>query len=850
VHLRRRAVRVSPLRTLTLCVAALAALLWTALSLYTGDDRGDLTHARTWGVLALLATALLLTEAMQLHVEVRGQALSLSLSEIPLVLGLFLVPAPGLLACRVLALLVVAAARRTALAKAAFNAWTVTAELAAVVLVFYALGGHRGPVAVGPAAWAAAYAALLVGTVLSGALVAAAIRRLQGSLTSEDLLLMAAPLLVSALLNTTAALLVLFVLEQDARAALLLAVLLGGCTVAYRAYGELLGRHRSLAQLQGLTAAWAQADGVRDVASALLLHGRALLRAGHIELHVRDAGSVFQASYAEPDQAPREVASAAGAALLARLLQEGRTVLLPRRRERHSGPPDALRDAIGVPLRHGGETFGVLLVANRLGETSTFDAADVELVEQIASQAAVALHNGRLIDRLRHAATHDSLTGLPNRAAFQEAMATALRTGSRFSVLLMDLDGFKDVNDTLGHHHGDELLRAVAGRLRAGLDVRVLVARLGGDEFAVLVPLEPDGPDGFGVAQLLHDALASPFLVDGVHLDVRASIGVSLSPDDGLDGPTLLKRADIAMYESKTSGAPVRAYDAAADRSSPRRLGLVAELRAAIDREELVCYYQPQLDLQTGQVTGAEALVRWPHGELGVMVPDDFIPVAEQTGLILPLTMLVLRTALRESSSWQSWGRPMGVAVNVSPRGLLAPGFAATVVQVLAETQTPAARLTLEVTESSVMADPGRAVRVLQELHTSGVRLSVDDFGTGYSSLAYLQRLPVDEVKIDKSFVRDLGQADDSTAIVRAIIDMGHVLGLQVLAEGVEDDAVDDLLTAIGCDLVQGFLYSPPLPAAEFWSWCADVTQRGSVPHRRTPGGETSPERLPTPRPG
>ncbi len=830
----------SSLGPLTAVVVALAGLVWLALVLRDASQREHLDALQLVVVVGLLTAAFAATEVVQLHIEVNRQAWLLSLSEVPFVLGLFVLPPHLLLICRLVGLLIVDV-RRTSLPKVAFNAVTVTVEVATVYLVFATFAGSRPPEPTDPAAWGAAYGALLVGTLLSASLMVLAIRRLQGPPNRDDLLLMGATLLVSALLNTTVALLVLELLEADLRTGFLLAVLLAGCSVAYRAYGQLLRRHRSLAQLQHLTAAWSQADGAVEVSRALLLHGRPLLRAGHLELLLRDGDAAFAMTLAEREQAPREAASAEGADVLAEVAETGRTVLLRRTRgDRDRLPAErGLRDAIAVPLRHGGETFGVLLVANRLGDTSTFDAADVELVELIGAQAAVALHNGRLIDRLRFEATHDGLTGLPNRSAFQEAVGTALEADERFHVLLMDLDGFKDVNDTLGHHHGDELLRAVGSRLRASLPSRVLLSRLGGDEFAVLVPLLPTAPDGFGVADLLHRSLAKPFLVDGVQLDVRASVGVSSSPEDGLDGSTLLKRADIAMYEAKTTGVRVRAYDPAADRSSHRRLALVAELRGAIEHEELVCYFQPQLDLRTGVVTGAEALVRWPHPELGLVMPDDFIPIAEQAGLIVPLTVEVLRQSLTQAATWQGWGEPMGVAVNVSPRGLLAAGFVEVVTELLAETGTPPSRLTLEITESSVMADPGQAERVLHELHEAGVRLSVDDFGTGYSSLAYLQRLPVNEVKIDKSFVRELGRDPDRTAIVRAIIDMGHILGLQVLAEGVEDDPTARLLLDNGCDLAQGYLYSRALAPPDFWAWSAS-----RHPMQRQSAGE----RWPAPR--
>ncbi len=809
------------LTSLTAAVVTSSVLLWVLLEVRDVGARERLDTVQLVVVLLLLIVAFAATEVVQLQLEVNRQALLLSLSEIPFVLGLFVLPPHLLLLCRLVGLLVVDLPR-TSPAKVAFNAVTVTTEVAAVYLVFASVAGGRPPEPTDPSAWGAAYVGLLVGTLLSGALVALAIRRLQGPSSRDDLLLMGATLLVSALLNTTVALLVLQLLEADLRTGFLLAVLLGGCTVAYRAYGQLLRRHRSLAQLQHLTAAWSQADGAREVSRALLLHGRPLLRAGHLELLLRGGDTAFSMTLGEREQTPREAASTEGADVLAQVAESGRTVLLRRTRGDRERPSErGLRDAIAVPLRHGGETFGVLLVANRLGDTSTFDAADVELVELIGAQAAVALHNGRLIDRLRFEATHDGLTGLPNRSAFQDAVGVALEGDERFHVLLMDLDGFKDVNDTLGHHHGDELLRAVGSRLRASLPSRVLVARLGGDEFAVLVPLLPTAPDGFGVADLLHRSLAKPFLVDGVQLDVRASVGVSSSPEDGLDRSTLLKRADIAMYEAKTTGVRVRAYDPAADRSSHRRLALVAELRGAIEDGELVCYFQPQLDLRTGLVTGAEALVRWPHPELGLVMPDDFIPIAEQAGLVVPLTVEVLRQSLTQAATWQGWGEPMGVAVNVSPRGLLAAGFVEVVTELLAETGTPPSRLTLEITESSVMADPGQAERVLHELHDAGVRLSVDDFGTGYSSLAYLQRLPVNEVKIDKSFVRELGRDPDRTAIVRAIIDMGHILGLHVLAEGVEDEPTARLLLDNGCDFAQGYLYSRALAPADFRTWSA-----------------------------
>ena len=389
-------------------------------------------------------------------------------------------------------------------------------------------------------------------------------------------------------------------LQGDLRTGYLLAALLAGCTVAYRAYGQLLRRHRSLAQLQHLTAAWSQADGAREVSRALLLHGRPLLRAGHLELLLRDGETAFAMTLGEREQAPREEASEEGAAVLAEVAASGRTVLVRRSRGDRDRPSAerGLRDAIAVPLRHGGETFGVLLVADRLGDTSTFDAEDVELVELIGAQAAVALHNGRLIDRLRFEATHDGLTGLPNRSAFQEAVATALQADERFHVLLMDLDGFKDVNDTLGHHHGDELLRAVGRRLRASLPSRVLVARLGGDEFAVLVPLLPTAPDGFGVAACCTARWPS-----------RSSSTASSSTCARRSGSSLLPRGRPGRPDAAQAGRhrDVRGQDHRRPASGPTTRPPTGPATAA-SRWSPSCaarsstrswssYFQPQLDL-------------------------------------------------------------------------------------------------------------------------------------------------------------------------------------------------------------------------------------------------------------
>jgi predicted signal transduction protein with EAL and GGDEF domain len=371
----------------------------------------------------------------------------------------------------------------------------------------------------------------------------------------------------------------------------------------------------------------------------------------------------------------------------------------------------------------------------------------------------------------------------------------------------------------------------VAGRLAAEVPEAVTVARLGGDEFALLVP----GADGgAAVAAQVHAALRAPVRVGEVELEVRASLGIAVCPDHGDDSSVLLRHADVAMYAAKAAQLAVQTYSAEIDRSNPRRLALVNELRAAVEDEHLTCHYQPKVRVADSAVTGVEALVRWHHPTLGNVGPDDFIPIAEHTGLIVPLTSLVLRTALEDCATWARAGHVLEVAVNVSPRALLAPEFVAEVAAVLARTQVPASRLTLEVTESSVMHDPQRATEVLHALHALGVSLSVDDFGTGYSSLAYLQKLPVHEVKVDRSFVRDLATDTGDVAIVRAIVDLGHNLGLRVVAEGVEDARSLAVLGELGCDTAQGYLISRPVPHERLMTWLGPApSAAASIPEPR-----------------
>src|SRR5450631_1954438 len=418
----------------------------------------------------------------------------------------------------------------------------------------------------------------------------------------------------------------------------------------------------------------------------------------------------------------------------------------------------------------------------------------------------------RLLDRERsnalHDSTHDALTGLPNRALlydrFVQALTAASRAGTTAGLLLIDLDRFKEINDTFGHRYGDALLTQIGPRLRLALPKADTVARLGGDEFAILLPDIGDLHDAMAVAVQLREALEKPFLVEGVVLDVEASVGVVLSGEHGTDPETLLQRADIAMYVAKGQNLGVFAYDPSVDGHSPARLALLGELRRALNLGQLVLHYQPKVSIRTSEVVGAEALVRWQHDDRGMILPDTFIPLAEHSGLIGPLTSYVLGAALSQARVWMDGGRPLMVSVNLSASNLLDERLPQQVADLLATHGVPAKLLLLEVTESALMTEPDRARRLLEALSALGVRLSIDDFGAGYTSLGQLKNLPVAELKIDKSFIINMRNDPSDALIVHSIVELGHNLGLTIVAEGVETAAVLADLTTLGCDIAQG----------------------------------------------
>jgi diguanylate cyclase (GGDEF)-like protein len=482
-----------------------------------------------------------------------------------------------------------------------------------------------------------------------------------------------------------------------------------------------------------------------------------------------------------------------------------------------------VRELAGVARRIAAGDYSTAPAPSQLEEIGDLAGAFRSMQQGIASRES----------RIMDLAYRDPLTQLPNRALYHDlldsAIADAASTRTRVAVLLMDLDHFKDVNDTLGHPIGDMMLRAVASRLELVLQRPPdTVARLGGDEFAILLP--GDGAEEAGlVAKAILTALEMPMMPAGHMVDVHASIGIAVYPEHGEERATLMRRADVAMYAAKRNHLGIVLWDDRYDEHSSERLSLMGDLRKAVDEDQLTLVYQPKVVLRGGPEHYAEALVRWRHPAKGVVAPVAFIPFAEQTGYIKLITNWVMEKAVAQCAAWRNAGLPMNISINISARDLMDPEFPDRFAAVLNRHGCAAHWMALELTESAVLDDPTHVINNLQRLNALGCKLAIDDYGTGYSSLAYLRRLPVHELKIDKSFVMSMAEDASDALIVRSTIDLAHNMGLRVVAEGVEDEATLERLRVMGCDIVQGYLLSRPLGAGEIAVW-----MRGSVWARNT----------------
>ncbi|MEZ5231975.1 MAG: EAL domain-containing protein [Acidimicrobiales bacterium] len=821
-------------------VACLAVALW----------QRDLTLAAEHAAVPwlVLVGAFVIGDRVDVAIEVRDHAIAVTPAHVVLVFGLFAVDAPELVAARVaggaLALALLRDERDPL--KLAFNVALYLFEAAsACAVVRYAPGWSAS--ALEPGDWAVVFGAMVLYTTVALGLILAAI-----ALSSRPAPADAAPSvgfwrpwLLAVLAETANAALglVAAVLWQAAPWALLLLAPPGIVTyLAYVGYSRLAGRHQYLEQLYDFAGKIAQTEDIDAAIEVTLREAADVLHAGSAEVLLLSGGKVVRWRVLEaggPVVSPTTPAWEIDPVLVATVEQREATFRLHgsvRAGHRHG-------DVLAVPMLAGTSLLGVVAVRERAGTCSLFDRSDVRALRALANHAAMALENLRLIEQLRdeahereQLALHDALTGLGNRRLFHRSLAEALADGPHagaaalpqppderpeagLAVLLVDLDGFKDVNDTLGHDAGDRLLQAVAARLKTYAGPGALVARLGGDEFAVLVsPCTVE--EASRLADRLLRVVEQPVRIDGLQLVVSAGVGVACAPEHATDESSLLQRADLALYAAKARpDGSVEVFQRAHGESSARRLTLASDLRHALERGALDVHYQPQVDLATNRVVATEALLRWRHPELGDIEPSEFVSVAEHLGLVDRLTRFVLDRAISQAAAWRRDGLDLEMAINISVRNLLEPDFPDHLAAVLERYGLAPQRITLEITETELMHEAGRSEEVLARLHRLGVGLSIDDFGTGYSSLAYLKRLPVAELKLDRSFVRDLARDASDAMIARTVIDLAGNLELRVVAEGIEEGDAFDALVAMGCDRGQGYLLSRPLPAEALWAW-------------------------------
>ena len=775
--------------------------------------------------IAALLVALTAASCLQLRFSYRGHYEALDLFDAVLAPVVFALTGPVAVALAGGAMVASESILRTKPVKLLFNVAQWIAAAGAGALCYAALAEGQGTSTRNLAALGLSMGA--VALVNHVAMVAVLILVTPGP--ARTVLESVAPVvrlgwLVGGALNLAFGFLLVAALSTGAWTTVLFVVPLGMLHWANRGYAEARADRARLAGLQQATHSLVGPIDPRDAIGDFLAEVRTCFDVEVAELVLPDGDRYRSQRLAVPS--PTAVRSSTvgpdDQSLAVALLQRGTSARVgpshPDAALRGLLQQEGWRDCLAAPLLANGEARGVLCAYNRTG-LQGFETGEMAVLEALARELAGALEKADLVEEVLHQALHDALTGLPNRTLFhqrvQRAIATAKAVDAHVAVMLIDLNRFKEVNDTLGHHNGDLLLQDFSRRLQNSLRPGDTVARLGGDEFAIVIP-SVDGPAGAErVVNRVLRALDEPFSLHELTLDVDAAIGVALYPDHGGDPATLLQRADVAMYGAKGALSGYELYSAENDRYSPRRLALVSELRSAASRGELRVHYQPKSDLRTGQITGLEALIRWQHPRYGAVAPDEFIPIAEQTGSIRALTSFVLEEALTQCGTWRRAGLNLDMAVNLSVRSLLDSDLPAEIANLLRATDVPPGCLTLELTESSMMSDPVRTADVLGRLSALGTRISIDDYGTGYSSLSYLRRLPVDEMKIDKSFVQSMSGNDDDEVIVRSTVDLGHNLGLRVVAEGVESEADWARLAALGCDSAQGYFLSKPIPADE-----------------------------------
>ena len=753
----------------------------------------------------LLVPLYVLAFRYTLDFEIHKESHVFVLTAVPITLGALVATPASHLAARLVAALIAIAWARQPPVKAAFNVAAAALEVGAITTAVSFVPPSSAP---SPSLWLALLVAVLIVDLVSNLALSAIFSFLGLPVTRRSVL---QPLLVG--MPATVVFLCFSVLAVTAAwieplTVLLVLVLCGGLTLAYRAHQRLTSQQHTTERLYEFARDLGPVDVQQPGALVVLDQVRELLHAERLLLSL--ASEAGWRHYAAVEGLPP------GAALID--ADQFATVMRAVDGDRPAGRRVSA-DQIVTPLLRSAGLVGILAATRRMGGARDFDLGDVRLLETLGSELATALERGRLLADLERAATTDPLTGLPNLLETTDRL-DELIAASPEGILLaaVAVDSFREVNDTLGHQVGDDLLLEVTRRLRL-TTADALVGRIGGGRFAVAVRADRhgSGAEMFGLGLRAQVEGGAQIGVVGTH--VRLSVGCVTGPEHGSDAATLIRRAETAMYSARhVNGGPVL-WEPAYEVKGQRRLAVVTALREALSSGAIGLAYQPKLDLASGNITGVEALARWTHPALGAIRPDEFVPLAEASGLMGPLTTTVLRQALTACKGWQRRAAKVGVAVNVSADTILDPAFVTEVAAVLTAVGVSPDLLTLELTEGVVVNDAALAVERLGELRALGVKISVDDFGTGYSSLTYLKGLPVDEVKIDKGFIDGLSVEPADQAVVRAVVDIAHTLGLKVVAEGVEQEDQQAVLLHLGVDEVQGYLLARPMAALDMAVW-------------------------------
>ena len=736
--------------------------------------------------------------------ELRRESHSVTLVQLPLALGVVLVAPLAHLAARLAAVLALVLRQKQDPLKALYNVAAATFEVGTLAWAT----GQVPADETGPVLWFALYAGLFAGDVV-GSLVLSTVWWLIGvPVTVQSAvrtLLVVAPV---SLFFTALAIVALSGVGEQEASWVVVAVLAGGLSLAYRTHRKVVGQQQATQRLYDFVKDLGPLDLASPAADATLERMRVLLHAHRLDLALMQGGRWCHI-VAREDRAPERGDTPPAGTSIPRDALRG-----PALGSRHHGDEDTM----ATPLLAGTELAGLLTATGRLGAARGFDMGDLRLLETVGAELATALDRGRLLTDLERSATTDPLTGLSNSAETCRRLDRLIAERRQVVVAAVVVESFREVNDTLGREVGDDLLREVARRLPLAYPQGV-VGRTGGARFVLAVPADTVGgePEHFGLA--LRSRIEGPAQLGAIGTHVRLSVGIVAAPEHGVVGATLLRRAETAMYSARQVGGGPVMWEPAYEVLGNRRLAVVMALREALSVGAIGVAYQPKVTTCDGAVAGIEALARWTHPALGVVAPDEFVPLAEASGLMGPLTASVLRQSLGACRDWQSVAPGIGVSVNVSADTLLDGAFVGEVAEHLSATGVPAGLLTLELTESVMLEDPHLAAERMADLRRLGIKLSVDDFGTGYSSLTYLRGLPVDEVKVDKGFVDGLVDDPADRAVVRAVVDIAHTLGLRVVVEGIEHEEQMPILTSLGVDEVQGYLHAHPMAFAEVLAW-------------------------------